>query len=78
MADIKAVEGRGLRTDHLSGLTSSGSDMNGNRNGEIPGLGSEWSCARFGQPGHNYQACGTCLDNFNAWWERDGRKGGKR
>jgi hypothetical protein len=50
--------------------------MGANDAGEVPGIGSEWNCEDFGKPGHNYTICKTCLNNFNAWWERDGRKRG--
>jgi hypothetical protein len=49
-----------------------------NVRGEVAGLGAEWSCPKFGMPDHNYIVCPVCLDNFDRWWERDGKRRGKK
>jgi hypothetical protein len=37
----------------------------GNENGEIMGLGPEWKCGSYGQPGHDYHYCRDCQRRFD-------------
>ena len=38
----------------------------GNEHGEVKGLGPTWSCNNYAGPGHNYNTCTVCFDNFMA------------